>query len=232
MLIFRSFGGICETASCPVRDLSSLRVGNPRVGVSVSCAVTVQTVLASSQVTSWTHARVHLGFSDLPTPVDNISVPAQRLVLKATGRRDRQRDTCRSICHGPLSRRCLRATETRRDTGPWRCSSDGTDDETRLIVRRYVVRRHVFNLKLRFVHHYIYCNVCNRIACSRPIPSSVQSPVSSPCDGRRLADPRAAKCPVVCPVVPSLFRPTPCTICIASLVVWQPRHTANMSSNG
>jgi len=31
-----SFGGICETASCPVRNLSS-----PRVGVSASCAVTV-----------------------------------------------------------------------------------------------------------------------------------------------------------------------------------------------
>jgi len=43
-------------------------------------------------------------------------------------------------CHGLLSRRCRRATDTRRDTGPWRCSSDGTDDETRLIVRRYVVR--------------------------------------------------------------------------------------------
>ena len=34
------FGGICETTSCPVRDLSSLRVGNPRVGVSTSCPVT------------------------------------------------------------------------------------------------------------------------------------------------------------------------------------------------
>ena len=33
-----------------------------------------------------------------------------------------------------------------------RCSSDGTDDETRFIARRYVVRHHVFNLKLRFVH--------------------------------------------------------------------------------
>ena len=69
------------------------------------------------------------------------------------GRRDRRRDTCRSIHHGPLSRRCLRATDTRRDTGPWRCSSDETDDETRLIARRYVVRHLVFNLKLRFVHH-------------------------------------------------------------------------------
>ena len=37
-----------------------------------------------------------------------------------TGRRDRLRDTWRSICHGPVSRRCLRATDTRRDTGPWR----------------------------------------------------------------------------------------------------------------
>ena len=35
------FGGICETASCPVRDLSIPRVGNPRVGVSASCPVTV-----------------------------------------------------------------------------------------------------------------------------------------------------------------------------------------------
>ena len=40
MLSFPSFGGICETASCPVRDLSSPRVGNPRVGVSASCPVT------------------------------------------------------------------------------------------------------------------------------------------------------------------------------------------------
>jgi len=70
-----------------------------------------------------------------------------------TGRRDRRRDTCRSIRHGPLSRSCRRATDTRGDTGPWRCSSDGTDDETRLIVRRYVVRHHVFNVKLRFIHH-------------------------------------------------------------------------------
>jgi len=48
----------------------------------------------------------------------------------------------------------LRATDTPRNTGPWRCSSDGTtDDETRLIARRYVVRHHVFNLKMRYVHH-------------------------------------------------------------------------------
>ena len=40
VLSFRSFGGICETASCPVRDLSSPRVGNPRVSVSTSCPVT------------------------------------------------------------------------------------------------------------------------------------------------------------------------------------------------
>jgi len=33
----------CETASCPVRDLSSPRVGNPRVGVSASCPVTRRT---------------------------------------------------------------------------------------------------------------------------------------------------------------------------------------------
>jgi len=69
-----------------------------------------------------------------------------------TGRWDRRRDTWRSICHGPVSRRCLRATDAQRDTGPWRCSRDGTDDETRFIARRYVVRHHVFNLKLRFVH--------------------------------------------------------------------------------
>jgi len=42
VLTFRSFGGICETASCPVRDLSSPRIGNPRVGVSASCPVTSQ----------------------------------------------------------------------------------------------------------------------------------------------------------------------------------------------
>jgi len=68
-------------------------------------------------------------------------------------RRDGRRDTWRSIRHGPLSRCCLRATDTRRDTSPWHCWSDGTDNETRLIARRYVVRRHVFNLNLRFVHH-------------------------------------------------------------------------------
>ena len=33
--------------------------------------------------------------------------------------------------------RCLRATDTRRDTGPWRCSSDGTH----LIARRYLDRK-------------------------------------------------------------------------------------------
>jgi len=52
--------------------------------------------------------------------------------LKSDGTTGR-RDTWRSICHGSLSRRCLRATDARRDTGPWRCSSDGTDDETRFI---------------------------------------------------------------------------------------------------
>ena len=36
----------------------------------------------------------------------------------------------------------------RRGSGPWRCSSDGIDDETRLIAHRYVVRHHVINLKL------------------------------------------------------------------------------------
>ena len=55
---------------------------------------------------------------------------------------DRQIDA--SLTHTSLSRRCLRATDTRRDTGPWHCSSDGTDDETRLIARCYVVRHHVF----------------------------------------------------------------------------------------
>jgi len=30
---------------------------------------------------------------------------------------------------------------------------DGTDNGTRLTARRYVVRHHIFNLKLRFVHH-------------------------------------------------------------------------------
>jgi len=42
----------------------------------------------------------------------------------------------------------LRVTDTRRDTGPWHCSSDGKDDEIRLTARRYVVHRHVFNLKV------------------------------------------------------------------------------------
>ena len=35
---------------------------------------------------------------------------------------------------------------------PWRCSSDGTDEETRFIARRYVVLHHFFDLKLRFGH--------------------------------------------------------------------------------
>ena len=35
MLSFRSFGGVCETATCPVRELTSRRVG-----VSASCPVT------------------------------------------------------------------------------------------------------------------------------------------------------------------------------------------------
>jgi len=70
----------------------------------------------------------------------------------------------------PLTRRCLRATDARRDTGPWRCSSDGTDDETRFIARCYVVRHHVFNLKVEIKSKIklkikfcqpikIYCNV-------------------------------------------------------------------------
>ena len=41
------FGGICESASGPVRDLSSPRVGNPRVGVSASCPVTKMDTVAS-----------------------------------------------------------------------------------------------------------------------------------------------------------------------------------------
>ena len=38
--LFFLFGFICETASCPVRELTSPRVGSPRVGVSASCPVT------------------------------------------------------------------------------------------------------------------------------------------------------------------------------------------------
>ena len=45
VLSFRSFGGICETASCPVREMSSPRVGNPRVGVSASYPVTIGEVV-------------------------------------------------------------------------------------------------------------------------------------------------------------------------------------------
>jgi len=43
-LVF-AFGGICETASCPIREMSSPRVGNPRVGVSASCPVTMGTTV-------------------------------------------------------------------------------------------------------------------------------------------------------------------------------------------
>ena len=85
-------------------------------------------------------------------PVQQDDDRSETVGLKSNGTTGQMTGTCRSIRHGPLSRRCLCATDTRRDTGPWRCSSDGTDDETRLIVRRYVVRHHVFNLKLRFVH--------------------------------------------------------------------------------
>jgi len=63
----------------------------------------------------------------------NTSVPVG---LKSDGMTER-RDTWRSICHGPLTRRCLRVTDTWRFTGPCRCSSDGTDDEIRLIVHLY-----------------------------------------------------------------------------------------------
>jgi len=49
----------------------------------------------------------------------------------------------KSIRHPSLSRRCLRATDTRRDTGPWHCSSDGTYDRTRLIGRRYLDHKFV-----------------------------------------------------------------------------------------
>jgi len=34
-------------------------------------------------------------------------------------------------------------TDTRRDAGPWSCSSDGTDDGTRLIARRYLDHKFV-----------------------------------------------------------------------------------------
>ena len=62
-----------------------------------------------------------------------------------TGRRDRRRDTWRSICHGPL---CPVVVYVRR-------THDGTlarvivqatgDDETRFIARRYVVCYPIFN---------------------------------------------------------------------------------------
>ena len=48
VLGFRSFGGICQSASCRVCDLSSPRVGNPRVGVSASCPVTWPIRLSST----------------------------------------------------------------------------------------------------------------------------------------------------------------------------------------
>jgi len=38
------FWPFIETASCPVREMSSLRVGSPRVSVSVSCPVTATPV--------------------------------------------------------------------------------------------------------------------------------------------------------------------------------------------
>ena len=47
VLSFRSFGGICETASCPVRELSILPEGgirelsSPRLVQCASCPVTI-----------------------------------------------------------------------------------------------------------------------------------------------------------------------------------------------
>jgi len=124
--------------------------------ISTKCNVFLQLIILRSHPHFTRHVRKknlqnHPHFTRL-----KIRRSADPVGLKSdgtTGRRDRRRDTWGSICHGPLSCRCLRATDTRRDTGPWRCSSDGTDVETRLIARGYVVRHHVFNLKLRFVHH-------------------------------------------------------------------------------
>jgi len=80
------------SASCPVRDLSSKRVGSPRVGVSASCTVTVwstlrryYTIFGSSIVTY--HVRPHqpiidhqgLGFRGL------IHREAHPVIPRATG---------------------------------------------------------------------------------------------------------------------------------------------------
>jgi len=56
-----------------------------------------------------------------------------------------------NIRHGPPSRRCLCATDMRRDTGLWRCSSDRTDDGTLLIARRYL------DHKIKFIITSLIC---------------------------------------------------------------------------
>jgi len=37
--------------------------------------------------------------------------------------------------------------DTRQDSGPWRCSSEETGDETCLIAHHYVVHHHVFTAR-------------------------------------------------------------------------------------
>jgi len=74
VLSFRSFGGICETASYPVRDLSS-----PRVGVSASCPVTDSIMMRwklmhdcscilSTSSSSWRHTTSQLSPPSVISP--------------------------------------------------------------------------------------------------------------------------------------------------------------------
>ena len=72
MLSFRSFGGICETASCPVHDLSTPRVDNTWVGVSASCLVTV---LVVTRCVVHGQCDVRLAHAYLPSHRATVSLP-------------------------------------------------------------------------------------------------------------------------------------------------------------
>ena len=82
----RSFGGICETVSCPVREMSSPRVGNLRVSVSASCPVT------------YVHAKVLLTV---------VTRPVFWPLCPATGRNPARDAGCPSVlwCHPVLGAR-------------------------------------------------------------------------------------------------------------------------------
>ena len=90
VLSFRFLGGICESATCPVRESSSPRVGSPRVGVSASCPVTVITTSTLLLLNPSTSARFPKSISSSSSRQPAADTGWSRLTLRTTFRQEQE----------------------------------------------------------------------------------------------------------------------------------------------